>query len=218
MQGIEYILLHVQEPILYVIRKQHRLSPSQVTPISDYYILAGVVYQAPDLNSLINSRILAAVHHLQSAFEEAHSFARYHPSKGYWWEFNKESDKESRDKLEKLSKDAKAKEETTSTKFQRKRVDVLLSELAKKFPPKIAPLIQQQQTAADNKAITQNATTNNDSENKADKNSEANCATTALPATNANTVSSANSATPQVAERTKVANFGGPPEKKSRLN
>ena len=29
MQGIEYILLHVQEPILYVVRKRHRHSPTQ---------------------------------------------------------------------------------------------------------------------------------------------------------------------------------------------
>lgn len=30
MQGTEYCLLHVQEPILYVIRKQQRHSPTQV--------------------------------------------------------------------------------------------------------------------------------------------------------------------------------------------
>lgn len=29
MTGIEYELLHVQDPILYVIRKQHRISPTQ---------------------------------------------------------------------------------------------------------------------------------------------------------------------------------------------
>lgn len=59
MTGLEYILLHVQDPILYVVRKQHRASPSQVQPISDYYIIAGVIYQAPDLNSIINSRIVS---------------------------------------------------------------------------------------------------------------------------------------------------------------
>ena len=45
MVGVEYILLCAQEPILYVIRKQQRHSPSQVTTIADYYIVAGVVYQ-----------------------------------------------------------------------------------------------------------------------------------------------------------------------------
>ncbi|XP_035232238.1 mediator of RNA polymerase II transcription subunit 6-like [Stegodyphus dumicola] len=73
MTGLEYCLLHVQEPILYVIRKQHRISPNQVTPIADYYILAGVVYQAPDLASVIGSRMLTMVHHLQSAFDEGNN-------------------------------------------------------------------------------------------------------------------------------------------------
>ena len=73
---MEYCLLFVQEPILYVIRKQHRHSPTQVTPISDYYVIAGIVYQAPDIGSILNSRILSAVSHLQSAFEEARGYAR----------------------------------------------------------------------------------------------------------------------------------------------
>lgn len=58
MTGLEYVLLHVQEPILYVIRKQHRHSPQQATPLADYYIIAGVVYQAPDLASVLNSRLV----------------------------------------------------------------------------------------------------------------------------------------------------------------
>lgn len=32
MVGVEYCLLYVQEPILYVVRKQHRSSPSHVVP------------------------------------------------------------------------------------------------------------------------------------------------------------------------------------------
>ena len=45
MVGVEYILLCAQEPILYVVRKQQRHSPSHVTTLADYYIVAGVVYQ-----------------------------------------------------------------------------------------------------------------------------------------------------------------------------
>jgi len=91
MVGTEYCLLSFQDPVLYVIRKQHRSSPSIVTPIADYYIIAGVVYQAPDLASVLSSRLLSAVTHLQSAFEEARSYAKYHPSRGYWWDFKKTS-------------------------------------------------------------------------------------------------------------------------------
>lgn len=60
MTGLEYILLHVQDPILYVIRKQHRHSPTQATPLADYYIIAGIVYQAPDLASVLNSRLVSS--------------------------------------------------------------------------------------------------------------------------------------------------------------
>lgn len=89
MVGMEYILLHVQDPILYVIRKQHRHSPTEATPMVDYYIIAGKVYQAPDLASVFNSRLLATVHNLQAAFEEASSYARYHPGyTGYSWDFS----------------------------------------------------------------------------------------------------------------------------------
>lgn len=132
MQGLEYILLHVQEPILYVIRKQHRHSPTQVTPLADYYVLAGYVYQAPDLNTVINSRITTSLHHLTSSFEEAHSFVRYHPSKGYSWDFGRGT--EAKDKEKEADSDREKKEEPSSL-FQRARVDVLISDLVRKYPP-----------------------------------------------------------------------------------
>lgn len=137
MQGVEYALVHVQEPILYVIRQQHRQSPTQVTTIADYYIVAGVVYQAPDLQSVINSRVMNAVNSLESAFEEAQSFSRYHPSRGYWWEFK---DNTQAEKL--VGKEKKRKKEEPSSLFQRQRVDMLLAELSQKFPPKIPCLPQ----------------------------------------------------------------------------
>jgi mediator of RNA polymerase II transcription subunit 6 len=90
MVGTEYILLHVKEPILYVIRKQHRHSIEETTPIADYYIIAGRVYQSPDLASVFNSRILSTVYHLQQAFDDANSYARFNPTsaKSYTWDFS----------------------------------------------------------------------------------------------------------------------------------
>ncbi|XP_005047437.1 PREDICTED: mediator of RNA polymerase II transcription subunit 6 [Ficedula albicollis] len=129
MVGVEYILLHAQEPILFIIRKQQRQSPTQVMPLADYYIIAGVIYQAPDLGSVINSRVLTAVHGIQSAFEEAMSYCRYHPSKGYWWHFKDQEERE------KTKPKAKKKEEPSSI-FQRQRVDALLLDLRQKFPPR----------------------------------------------------------------------------------
>lgn len=142
MAGIEYILLHVQEPILYVIRKQHRHSINQVTPVADYYIIAGIVYQAPDLASVINARILSCGHHLQSAFDEALSFSRYHPSKGYWWEFK------DADIPDKTKPKEKGKEEPSSL-FQRQRVDMLLADLTRKYPPKYPPAPQVEKPPAE---------------------------------------------------------------------
>ena len=146
MTGIEYCLLYVQEPILYVVRKQQRHSPNQATPISDYYIVAGTIYQAPDLCSVVNSRLLSAVNHLQAAFDEAKGYAKYHPTKGYWWDFQQPSNntpfgakkitppEEKKPKKKKKSVQEMAKEEPSSV-FQRVRVDYLLKLLTDKFPP-----------------------------------------------------------------------------------
>ncbi|XP_063221750.1 mediator of RNA polymerase II transcription subunit 6 [Bacillus rossius redtenbacheri] len=133
MTGIEYDLLHVQEPILYVIRKQNRYSPTQVTPLADYYIIAGIVYQAPDLLSVINSRLISTVHHLQSAFDEASSYSRYHPSKGYSWDLKE------RKVPEKVVAKKEQQREEPSSSFQRYRVDMLLAELTRKFPIPTVP-------------------------------------------------------------------------------
>lgn len=90
MTGKEYTLLHVQEPVLYVIRKQDRTSPETVTPLVDYYILAGVVYQAPDLNSIIQSRVLNSALNLRSALAEFQGIATFNPSTGHSWTFQNE--------------------------------------------------------------------------------------------------------------------------------
>ncbi|XP_047994191.1 mediator of RNA polymerase II transcription subunit 6 [Leguminivora glycinivorella] len=146
MTGLEYMLLHVQDPILYVIRKQHRHSPNHVIPLADYYIIAGIVYQAPDLASVLNSRLLSAVHHLQCSFEETMSYSRYHPSKGYWWDF-----KANKPGLSPFNAGSSASKETTttpkeepSTVFQRQRVDMLLAELVRQFPLPVAQVAHNQ--------------------------------------------------------------------------
>lgn len=55
------------------------------------------------------------------------SFARYHPSKGYSWDFKSQKN------TDKAKKEEKPREEPSSL-FQRQRVDMLLGELIKKFP------------------------------------------------------------------------------------
>ncbi|CAD5118924.1 DgyrCDS7599 [Dimorphilus gyrociliatus] len=129
MTGIEYFLLHIQAPILYVIRKGNRQSSSHINTICDYYIINGSVYQAPDLCSIVNSRLLNSTHSLLSAFEEVKSYSRYHPSVGYWWQFKNDTSQSLKKKLAKNN-------DPVGSFFQRQKVDALLTEHAKKFPIK----------------------------------------------------------------------------------
>lgn len=152
-----------------------QISMFQVTPLTDYYIIAGIVYQAPDLGSVINSRILTTVNHLQSAFDEAKSYAKYHPSRGYWWDFGpgqiqkkkktkkaatedggastSNGKKTKKRQAQRKETERKAKEEPSSI-FQRRRVDMILDLITRKFPPKLpaittAPIATTTATSAD---------------------------------------------------------------------
>ncbi|VDP92640.1 unnamed protein product [Echinostoma caproni] len=69
MTGIEFYLDQAQEPILFVIRKQRRLSSTEVTPLAYYYIINGTVLQAPDLGALLNSRLLTTVNNLTKTLQ-----------------------------------------------------------------------------------------------------------------------------------------------------
>ncbi|MCO5563721.1 hypothetical protein L7F22_017368 [Adiantum nelumboides] len=73
MTGIEYMLYEVQEPNLYIFRKQKRESQEKLTAISGYYILDGSIYQAPNLHNVIGSRVVRALHFISKAFSEATS-------------------------------------------------------------------------------------------------------------------------------------------------
>ena len=70
--------------------------------------------------------------------EESSSYSRYHPSKGYTWDFK-----------DKKFSEKKEKKESTKTElsslFQRQRVDMLLNELTRKYPPPRPPGIVQAQ-------------------------------------------------------------------------
>ncbi|XP_065837692.1 mediator of RNA polymerase II transcription subunit 6-like [Oscarella lobularis] len=124
MTGVEYALLHEQAPALYVIRKQHRHSINQVTPLADYYILMGTVYQAPDLCAIINSRLTTALCRLQSAFDET---------------LAKTSRRSAADPEagRKETADAAAAARLRASTFQRRRVDMLLGKLKDAFPPRV---------------------------------------------------------------------------------
>ena len=69
MQGLEYDLIYEEAPILFVVQKRKRHSATHVTPIANYYIIAGVVYRAPDLNRILSSRLATSCDYLNEAFQ-----------------------------------------------------------------------------------------------------------------------------------------------------
>lgn len=213
MTGLEYILLHVQEPILYVIRKQHRHSPLQTIPLADYYIIAGIVYQAPDLASVLNSRLLSAVHHLQCSFEETMTYSKYHPSKGYWWDF-----KANKSGPFNLGQSAPKEVSTTpkeepSTLFQRQRVDMLLAELVRQFPLPVT-----QATANQNGVTVKTENSNDKSSDKAADGSLNNVTIKQEPIDPMSSeLTNGNMQHMEIKTEIKQENMKPPPEKKPRM-
>ncbi|KRX76868.1 Mediator of RNA polymerase II transcription subunit 6, partial [Trichinella sp. T6] len=133
VHGVEYILLHAAEP-LFVIRKQYRQPNQNVTPLEDYYIIGGTVYQAPDLSSVFNSRLQSAISNVRSAFEEAKSYYRFNTSDGYYFKYKNEPPVEKVD----TKKDDKTGDDKRVSVFQKYRMDMLLNELSEKFPPALS--------------------------------------------------------------------------------
>lgn len=151
MQGTEYMLLHAQDPILYIIRKQQRYSPINATALASYHIIAGEVFQTPDIGTVLNSRLASAMSHINSSFTELSSYSQYHPSKGYWWRFHNKPpqplDQQNQPGKETKDKKLSAKEEA-ATVFQRRRVESLLADITTRFPYKPPPPTEGQDTAA----------------------------------------------------------------------
>jgi mediator of RNA polymerase II transcription subunit 6 len=72
MTGIQYTVdeYNTNEPALFVIKKQERMSPRSVVLLDIYYILDGIIYQSPVLMDLLRSRTAKMAIHLKRAFTE----------------------------------------------------------------------------------------------------------------------------------------------------
>lgn len=114
-----------------MIRKQERLSPSEVVPLAYYYIINGIVRQAPDLSTLINSRLHTIVAGLNKAIQTLAPCARFHPSDGsYSWEDpNALASGSKREDGKGLMNGMVA-----TNPYQVHRTDFLLNEWASRFP------------------------------------------------------------------------------------
>lgn len=82
MTGIEFAVddspeLVKYQPTLFVIKKQERFSPTHVRVLQYYYVLEGVVYQAPPFHNLLTSRVHKIEGYLRSAFKQMIEHRRY---------------------------------------------------------------------------------------------------------------------------------------------
>jgi mediator of RNA polymerase II transcription subunit 6 len=71
MEGIEYTLVPSSSLTLFRIAKSRRAITPQpsVTLLAVYYIVNGVVYQAPTAHAVLSSRILQSLHYVRDAFD-----------------------------------------------------------------------------------------------------------------------------------------------------
>ena len=103
------------------------------TPRSDYYIIRGVVFQAPDLASVLNNRLLNAIHFVRKAFDEANSRTKIASGKSTTFNFLEPQQPEGPAKSSTKSKQADI--DCPPTAFQKRHVDVAIADLVRRFPP-----------------------------------------------------------------------------------
>lgn len=71
--GIEYVLTFVQEPSLYVIKRQYRTSPDSAIQQAFYYCLHGDIFQAPTLLACLQARMERCKYHIEQVFDRLKS-------------------------------------------------------------------------------------------------------------------------------------------------
>jgi len=82
----------------FVIRKQHRESPTSVRVLGLFYIVGvspqngmgperGTVFPLPDMHSVFCCNLVTAMYYMNSAFKELSEAVRFKPARPYTWEF-----------------------------------------------------------------------------------------------------------------------------------
>eukprot|EP00736_Rhodelphis_marinus_P007576 Rmarinus@m.25260 len=84
MEGIRFVLHAAREetPSLFVIRKIFQSGQAVETApqnlISSYYVLNGIIYQAPTVDAVIQARLGSCLHHVQQAAMHMHALSTLH--------------------------------------------------------------------------------------------------------------------------------------------
>ncbi|CAM9139609.1 unnamed protein product [Scytosiphon promiscuus] len=118
---------------LFVIKKQVRKSPTSVEVQAIYYVMEGVIYQAPTVQKLIRSRLSKFTHHLNNAFVEVSKLADLKDSAGgYDWTWQKET-KALQEKAEALEGVGLAQEDRDAKAALKLSMDNILMSLVEKY-------------------------------------------------------------------------------------
>jgi len=90
MTGIEFCVVRAVPPSFFLIQKRRRISEVEARPLATYFIIRGIVYQSPDLYTVIGNRIYTSLYHLHKVFNNIHEHVNFHPATGYIWKSDKD--------------------------------------------------------------------------------------------------------------------------------
>jgi hypothetical protein len=95
--GTRYVLHH-SHANLHVIKKERvsidpKTNNQIIEVLSCYYILGGIVYQAPTIHGIVASRIFNSLYSANKMFHHIQPYAHYSTITGqYYWQFENEKD------------------------------------------------------------------------------------------------------------------------------
>jgi mediator of RNA polymerase II transcription subunit 6 len=58
MRGVEFAILDARPPDLWIVAKQVRESTDEVQVVNVYFVAGGNIYQAPDVDHILQSRLV----------------------------------------------------------------------------------------------------------------------------------------------------------------
>ncbi|WFD29708.1 Mediator of RNA polymerase II transcription subunit 6 [Malassezia sp. CBS 17886] len=87
--GLEFVLVHARAPSCFVIHKRWRRSPDQVEhPLAAYYIMNDCAYQAPDLYTILATRLQSSLVGLRATLDmQREHRAVFSPRRGHYGRF-----------------------------------------------------------------------------------------------------------------------------------
>ncbi|KIO18182.1 hypothetical protein M407DRAFT_246548 [Tulasnella calospora MUT 4182] len=87
MTGIEFSIVSASPPHLFVIHKRERSSPIEARVLAAYYIMNNAIYCAPDIYTVLSTRLQTSVQQLRSSLDVIRKHRPdFTPRTGYAWE------------------------------------------------------------------------------------------------------------------------------------